>query len=395
MPSMPDPDLNILFLPRWYPNRHDPMPGLFIQRQAEALAKSNRVVVLYVHPDPDCPNEFEIDYAEEEGVNVIRVYYRVPAASTSFFAPFVHMFRFVRAHLRGLDMVGDFSPDLVHSHILTRTGVMGYWISRRLKVPHVISEHWSRYFPENNTYSGGLRKFLTRYVVRRAAGVIAVSGKLKHAMEACRLRNRNYHIVPNVIDTGLFTFSPVAERGSMKQFIHVSCFEDRSKNISGFLAAVKQLRKERSDFRCIMVGEGPDLENMQHQAMELGLMGDCVFFTGLKEGDELAALYQQSGFSVLSSRYETFGTVVIESLVCGTPVVATNVGIVPEVITSGNGIIVPTEDEDALRDALSEMLDRCDSFDREAIREGMINKYSPEAVENQLTEIYRNIPGHV
>ncbi|MBL6950838.1 MAG: hypothetical protein ISR57_09370, partial [Bacteroidales bacterium] len=94
--------LNILFLPRWYPNRHDPMPGLFIQRQAESLAKSNQVVVLYVHPDSECPCEFEIDYAEEQGVNVIRVYYQVPAPSASFFNPFVHLFRFVRAHLRGL-----------------------------------------------------------------------------------------------------------------------------------------------------------------------------------------------------------------------------------------------------------------------------------------------------
>lgn len=387
--------LNILFLPRWYPNRHDPMPGLFIQRQAEALAKSNQVVVLYVHPDPECPSEFELDYAEEQGVNVIRVYYQVPAPSGSFFSPFVHLFRFVRAHLRGLDMAGDFSPDIIHSHILTRTGVMGHWLSRRLKTPHVISEHWSRYFPENNTYRGGVRKFLTRYVVRRAAAVITVSEKLQQAMQTCRLRNRNDHIVPNVIDTMLFSPSPGAGNKSLKQFIHVSCFEDRSKNISGFLAAVKQLRAERSDFRCIMVGEGPDLEDMQNLAMELGLIEDCVFFVGLIEGKELADLYQQSDFCVLSSRYETFGTIVIESLACGTPVVATEVGIVPEVINSSNGIIVPTEDEGALRDALREMLDRYDSFDRDAIREGIQDKYTPEAVGNQMTEIYRNILGYI
>ena len=133
MSSTRDQSLNILFLPRWYPNRHDPMPGLFIQKQAEVLAKSNQVAVLYVHPDPECPNEFEIDYAEEAGVNVIRVYYRVPAPSTSFFTPFVHITRFIRAHLRGLDMVSDFSPDIVHSHILTRTGAVGYWLARRWK----------------------------------------------------------------------------------------------------------------------------------------------------------------------------------------------------------------------------------------------------------------------
>ena len=60
--------IKVLFLPRWYPHKHDPMPGLFIQRQAEALTSDCDVAVIYVHPDPNCPNKIEVDFCEEKSV---------------------------------------------------------------------------------------------------------------------------------------------------------------------------------------------------------------------------------------------------------------------------------------------------------------------------------------
>ncbi len=387
--------LNILFLPRWYPHRYDPMPGLFIQRQAEALASVHQVVVLYVHPDADCPSEFEIDYAIENGVTAVRVYYKIPEIILPGIFQVLNLTSFYRAHKRGLEVVGDFTPDIIHSHILTREAIMGYLMSRRYHVPHVISEHWSRYFPENGTYKGILRKLITRYVVGKAAAVIAVSEVLKQAMLSSHLINENYFVVPNVVDPP-HLIEPHDERPDiLKQFLHVSCFDNRSKNISGLLEAIFELSKRRSDFRCLLVGEGPDLESMKQLAMELGVLEKTVFFVGLKEDKDLASLYDEADFTVLSSRYETFGTVIVESLACGTPVISTPVGIAPEVINDKNGILVPAEDILALTEAIDHMLDRRNSFDRDAIKATIQERYSPQSIGSQLSEIYSQIKDNV
>jgi len=387
--------LNILFLPRWYPHKYDPMPGLFIERQARALSARHQVLVLYVHPDPDCSSEFEIDFSVEHGVTVVRVYYKTPDIFVPGFSQITNMINFYRAHVRGLEVIGEFKPDLVHSHILTREAVIGHLFSRRYKVPHVISEHWSRYLPQNHSYTGHIRKSVSRYVVGKAKAVIAVSEVLKNAMISSRLQNDHYFVVPNVVDPHRETPLPDHTNNPRKQILHVSCFDDRSKNITGLLLSVSALAEKRSDFQLILAGEGPDLEKMKELADSLGLLQYTVLFTGLKEGDDLAALYIDSDFSVLSSNYETFGTVIIESLTYGTPVVTTNVGIAAEVIHQGNGILVGTHDNDALSESIDRMLDMSGSFDRETIRNEIRDRYSSESVGNRLSEIFSQITADV
>jgi glycosyltransferase involved in cell wall biosynthesis len=380
--------LKILFLPRWYPHRYDPMPGLFIQRQAEVMSSYCDMAVLYIHADEHASNRYEIDFAGENGVRVVRVYYREP--HLHFLSGFLKMFRFMHAHRLGFKMLRSFQPDLVHVHVLTREGVIALAYKFLNRTPYVITEHWSRYLPASNNFRGGIRKMITRLVVKSAAALIAVSESLKTAMLNFCLENTNFIVVPNPVETKLFTIGErTADDKLKKRFIHISCFEDRPKNISGFLDAVKSLSEKRSDFECFLIGDGPEFNLWKARADELGLLGKQVFFTGLKEQKELVKEIQAAGFMVLSSNYETFGTVVIECLSCGIPVVATRVGIVPDVINETNGIIVPAGDTKALEDAIDRMLDQYNSYDPQAIRETVLTKFANDTIAKQVFEIYQ------
>ena len=383
----------ILFLPRWYPHRHDPMPGLFVKRQAEAVSQFCDVAVLYVHEEPDCPNKYEVDFAEEEQVVVVRVYYRISADKFPVAGGFLKTYRFFKAYWLGFKVLNTFQPDLLHVHVLTRVGFIAFLHKIVKKTPYLISEHWSRYFLENNTYKGFLRKKLTRYIVKSAKALIPVSEKLKDAMQSNGLKNSKYFVVPNSIDINRFIIAGKLIPGDKRQIIHVSCFEDKSKNIIGFLHVIKNLSQKRSDFEVLLVGEGPDLARCMQAAEELGLNDSLVKCVGQKDAPELAGLMAHADFLVLSSNYETFGTVVSESLACGTPVVATNVGIVSEVINASNGIIVPPGDPIALENAIYNMLTTCSAYDRALIRETVRTKYSNETVGKQLCEIYHSILG--
>lgn len=383
--------IRILFLPKWYPNRYDPMPGLFIQRQAEALTPYCDVALIYVHPDPHCPNKVEVEFSEEKEVRVLRVYYKVTGDATGFTGKALNFWYFYQAHRKAWHSIREFQPDLVHAHILTRLGFIGWRITRERNIPLIISEHWSRYFPENNTYNGWFRKKLTSFVVKKAAAVVAVSEPLRIAMQQCGLINPNYRVIPNVVDTAALMVSTAVQKTALKTLVHISCFDDKSKNISGFLRSLKELSLLRQDFTCLMVGEGPDLAEMKEFAGFLRIPVSLVQFTGVKTGSEFAGLLNGADFSVLSSRYETFGTVVIESLACGVPVVATSVGVAREVISKANGLLVEPGDEKAMTDALFQMMDLCREFDKTLIRQSLSDKYSKESVGKELLSLYQDL----
>jgi glycosyltransferase involved in cell wall biosynthesis len=396
-PDKQFPDVNrkirVLFLPKWYPHKYDPMPGLFVQRQAESLTPHCDVAVIYVHPDPDCPNKYEAEFSEENEVRVLRVYYRVKKHAPAIMAKALSLWRFYRANMKAVESIRQFSPDLVHAHVLTRMGFIAWRVCRKQHIPLVISEHWSRYFPENNSYGGWMRKRVTSFIVKKASAVIAVSEQLKLAMKKFHLDNPNFLIIPNVVDTRIFTPVPSFPENPLKTIIHISCFDDRSKNISGFLDAISELSLKRNDFRCLLVGDGPDLNSVKVYSQNLGIIDNYVFFTGLKEGVELAQIFNQADFSVVSSHYETFGTVVVESLACGIPVVSTRVGVAPDVIGEKNGLLIDPGNKNAMVDAIDWMLDHCRTYDKTAVCESISEKFNKKTIGNQLVGLYRTVIG--
>lgn len=365
------------------------MPGLFIQRQAEALAKSNMVTVLSVHPDPGCNKKFDVVNSVEKGVHACRVYYRKSRKGSGLIYVVRDMFRYFRAHFLGMKAMGSYKPDIIHGHVLTREILFAFYLSRKWERPYLISEHWSRYFSENGTYRGRTRKRITRFLVTHSEGLIAVSSSLKKAMLGHDLSHKHFFIVPNLVDISAFTPPEVRNFQGKATILHVSCFEDKSKNISGFLDAVAIAFSSRNDFIVLLAGEGPDLESMKKYALSLGLGPDKVRFTGLMQNKDLIKLYQTSSFLVQSSRYETFGTVIIEALSCGLPVISAKTGIAAEITDSKSGILLQDPGPIAMADAIINMLDIYTTFDPQKLHDLIPGSFSELAVTEKLAEIYR------
>jgi glycosyltransferase involved in cell wall biosynthesis len=366
------------------------MPGLFIQRQAEALALTNEILVISVHPDPGCSRSFEMVNSVEKKVNVCRVYFK-PGSGFKPFAKAVSFFRYVKAHHLAYTWQMPFTVDLVHGHILTREIFFTWYMARKQGKPYLISEHWSRYYPENGTYKGRFRKLLTRMLLKNSSALITVSDPLKVAMSNCGLLHKRTFVVPNVVDTSAIDPSAAVQKSTRAIIIHVSCFEDKSKNITGFLDAISELYKRRDDFDVMLIGEGPDHEDLKAYAGGLGLAGDKVQFTGLKQGPELAGLYSSASFLVQTSRYETFGTVIIEALSCGLPVMSTNTGIAASVITADNGIIIQQPAVREIVQGIESMLNNYPNFDSLKVKETVKGKFSGRMFSEKMNIIYREI----
>jgi glycosyltransferase involved in cell wall biosynthesis len=162
-------------------------------------------------------------------------------------------------------------------------------------------------------------------------------------------------VVPVGIDPGVFR--PPAERGLREpaRVVVTTSADVPLKGLVHLLEALAKLRTER-DVRLTVVGTarpgGP-----AHSALDRLGLGDAVAFTGPVPQDELVRLLQTATVVAIPSLYEGFSLPAVEAMACGTALVTTDAGALPEVVGSHAGVQVPAGDVDRLAAALQLVLD--------------------------------------
>jgi glycosyltransferase involved in cell wall biosynthesis len=120
---------------------------------------------------------------------------------------------------------------------------------------------------------------------------------------------------------------------------------------------------------------------------------DCSFeirCEGFVGNNRLLSLYYSvADYFVMPSFQESFGQTPIESLACGTPVVAFPCGIIPELVTHDNGVICDEFTVDSLAKGIK--LAMQNSYDREIIRKDVLNRFSYEKIGKQYVDLYEKI----
>lgn len=381
--------IKVLFLSAWYPNRYDAMAGLFVRKHAEAVSLYCDVTVLYLHADKNIEKTEIVTQTINQNAREIIIYY--PEKRNGIFRKFFKAINYFHANIIGYKKAIKTTgvPDIVHVNILTRTGLLAYWLKKTKNIPYVITEHWTRYLPSNNTYKGYFRKALTQVILKSSEAVMPVSNQLKDAMLMHGLKHANYKVINNVVDDFFYRMKSTEPKiiSSKKRILHVSCFLEKAKNVKGLLNVVKSISNRREDFELIIIGYGPDYDEILKYTTELKIKPSIVSFIGEKTPEEVAYFFHQSDFFILFSNYETAGVVIAESLASGVPVVSTRVGIATDYINNGNGILVDVGDENAFANAIEFMLDHPEAFDRNKIyKDGEI--FCFEVVGNDIFNIY-------
>ena len=374
--------MKVLFLSAWYPNRYDAMAGLFVRKHAEAVGLFSEVRVLYVHADEDI-DKTEIVDNTHAGIHETFVYY--PAKSNQL----SKLFKLLSAYHKGFMHISErgFKPDLIHANVLTRTGFIAYIANKWKGIPFVITEHWSRFLPDNKAFNNIFHKFLTQTIVRNASSVLVVSELLKKGMLKNGLKHHDYRIVNNVVDDFFFNEAH-AELRKVKRLLHISCFEEKSKNICGILRAIAELSKLRNDFELVIIGTGKDFEMVCEYEKSLNLRKGLIKFIGEKTPQEVAEWYRNSDGVVQFSNYETAGVVIAESLASGIPVISSNTGIAPDFINKSNGILIEPRDEKALLRAMNYLLDNLDQYDSAKIKVSAYEYFSYKNVGEKIAAVY-------
>ena len=170
------------------------------------------------------------------------------------------------------------------------------------------------------------------------------------------------YVIPNSVDVARFAMHLYRDRTRERfrvgrdQFLWLAVGRlDHAKDYPNLLNAFAALAQRHHNTRLMIAGDGP-LKGDLHSMVQRMDMDSRVHLLGLRQ--DMPALYAASDALVLSSAWEGMPNVLLEAMASRTPVVATSVGAVPEVITDGvSGLIVPPHDHEALANAMGKMMD--------------------------------------
>lgn len=268
--------------------------------------------------------------------------------------------------------------DVIHSHYWLSGRIAGYfksvWRIPMVAMFHTLAELKNQVSPNDDERESTVRAGIERMTVAAADRVIASTtvdrGHLEDYYEADRER---ITILPCGVDLDLFHPGDTdAARGSLglseeRMILFVGRIQ-QLKGIEVLLRAARALvdRAEMPPFQVMIVGGRPsgerndpeirELHRLQRLVGELGL-NDRIRWAGAIDQRELPRYYQAADVTVVPSTYESFGLVALESMACGTPVVASKVGGLLATVQNGeNGFLIPSRNPDDYACRIAELL---------------------------------------
>jgi len=246
--------------------------------------------------------------------------------------------------------------DWINTHFAVPTGPAGVWTANRLKIPNILSLHGGDIYDpskRNSPHAKPYYRRVVRWVLNQATAVVA---------QSCNTRQNashyyNFHDLIRVIPLPYtpVRFSSVTREelgleASKKYLISVGRLVKR-KDYRTLLEALSFV--EDANIELLLIGEGPEREDLARYAESLGL-SKRVHFLGFVEEEKKFQYLQNSDLYVLSSLHEGFGIVLQEAMQVGLPIVATNNGGQTDFVEDGvNGFLVDVGDSKKMAERIS------------------------------------------
>ena len=257
--------------------------------------------------------------------------------------------------------------DVIHVHHPMMMGEAARYLSKRYEVPLVFTYH-TRY-EQYLHYVGlsGLSRLMPSYLRHCTAPcdlVIAPTPLMKEYLEEISVKPP-----VSVLPTGLpmDSFLPDEEkaaqirrmylRGRKHLFVSVSRLA-KEKNVEFLIRSVKLIKERRgSDFKLLLVGDGPEIKHLQRLAEELGVQEEIVF-VGAVPNEEIRNYCHAADLFLFASRSETQGIVLIESMAAGTPVLAVRATGTEDVVICGENGYMTNVSEIEFSEKLMDILEK-------------------------------------
>ncbi len=356
--------MKILTFTSLYPNAVNPQHGIFVETRLRKLVETGEVDARVIAPIPSFPVTFGpfARYAAHAAAPAFETRHGIGIHHPRFLSiPRVGMrltpsSMAIAARKLFRDIVERESIDLVDAHYFYPDGVAAATLAAETGIPCVITGRGTdlNLFPE---YPAARREILK--AVDRAAACITVSDALRTRLINIGVPAGKVTTLRNGVDTEMFAPVSAADRDAIRR---------RHKLAGRTIIAVGNVAPEKGqmlivdalralpDVTLLLVGDGPDGERLESFVEDNDLAGRVRRLGRVPQSD-LPGLYSAADASILASMREGWPNVLLESMACGTPVIAADVGAVREMVTvPAAGVVVTDRTPEAFAAAITGVL---------------------------------------
>ncbi len=362
--------MRILFISSLFPNRFQPTNGIFVLEQVKSLIKAGCEVKV-ISPKPftpsflwfnkkwreygQIPNQYEIEGVQVQVVRYIRPPSRLFHSISSVILNFI-------LWARVKSIFKEWQPDIIHAQTATPIGAASLPIAKKLEIPFVCSILGSdiNIYPFYDKFS----MELTKRVLLGSDKVISVSRALKNEALKITPKCNKIEVIYDGCDLSKFMFVSEA-RNSLREELNI--YKDqkcllfvgslkKEKGVYDLWHVFVRLCEKCSKLKLIYVGGGGEFSKLT-ELIEKSSFNNKAILMGPQPHQVINRWMSVSDIFVFPSYYEGLPNVVLEAMACQRPVVATNVGGIPEAVENGkSGILVNQGDLQGLYNALLELI---------------------------------------
>jgi len=336
--------MRVLTVTSLWPNEAQPNHGIFVENRMARVHATGQAEVTVIAPVPWFPSSAPVfgtyaDYArvpgraERRGIRIEHPRYATIPKVGMRVQPALYHAALVRCARRLIAETGPF--DLIDAHYFYPDGVAAARLADELDLPLTITARGTDINLIPQTSDVATRAILA--AAARAQASITVCEALRAEMIALGADGSRIHALRNGVDLEAFR-PPTRDRADLKAALGVPASAPLAVSVGGLVERkghhlTIQAVAARPDLHLRIAGGGPEEEALLDQIAQLGV-GSRVRLTGALPHAALADFYGAADFSVLSSSREGWANVLLESMACGTPVVATDAWGTPEVVAA-------------------------------------------------------------
>lgn len=282
--------------------------------------------------------------------------------------------------------------DVVYVWQARETGFAVAQISDRLRAPFVFRQitAWQWHFERNIPDKKSQIRF-ARAIYEQAKKVVFVSHAASAESVAMGLSPEKIAIIGIGVDTDIFV--PQEKKASRANLLFIGRINFAEKGLGVLLEAMPDVLKKFPDAKLTIVGGGGEIGRVHELARKLNI-GSHIEVVGRKPFLELPRYIRPADIFIVPSLWvEHFGQVTVDAMSCGVPVIGTNMGGTPEIITSDTGIVVPSNDSAALAGAVIKLLtdDKLRQRMGRAARERVERNYTYDVLIGKFLELVKDV----
>jgi glycosyltransferase involved in cell wall biosynthesis len=282
-------------------------------------------------------------------------------------------------------VIKKINPEIIHVQSIS-AAIPGLLSKFLLRKPYIIWAQGSDvYLPDR------LTKVISKIVLKNASIVIALSEDMKSKMTNICEKDKII-ILQNGIEPEKFRdFKREPNNNIKKTILFVGTLRS-VKGVNYLIEAMAIISTKLSTIDLLIVGDGPERAKLETLVKELNLQ-NCTHFEGKVSNEKIPEYMERADLFVLPSLSESFGIVNLEAMASGLPIVATNVGGLPEVVKNGeNGLLVEPRNSKALAEKVLLLLDNIDLYNKiSSINKENAKNYSWDKIAEKLEAVYRRI----